>query len=126
MLQLNIFFNTLIVHNMGQFTDQLKNYLENTSPEQQEKDWFDICCKVEGIDPNDPSAKKKLKKIERKREWAPIWQMFKEMFSLVAGAQLIMCSCLPLVNGNYILFVILHTLGFCFIGWRLWMEREKL
>ena len=110
---------------MGQFTDQLKNYLENTSPEQQEKDWFDICCKVEGIDPNDPSAKKKLKKIERKRNLTPIWQIFKETFSLVVGAQLIMWSCLPLVKGNFGLFVLLHITGFCFIGWRLLMEREK-
>ena len=56
---------------MGQLADQLKTYLENTSPEQQEKDWFDICCKVEGIDPNDPDAKKKLNRIQRKYTWRP-------------------------------------------------------
>ena len=110
---------------MGQLADQLKNYLENTSPEQQEKDWFDICCKVEGIDPNSPDAKKKLRKIQRKHKLIPVWQIFKETFSLVAGAQLIMWSCMPLVKGNYGLFVILHIAGFCFIGWRLYMEREK-
>lgn len=110
---------------MGELSNQLKDYLENTSPEQQEKDWFNVCCKVEGIDPDDPDAKKKLKKIQRKRKWEPIWQMFKEMFSLVAGAQLIMWSCMPLINNKFGLFVILHTAGFCFIGWRLWMEREK-
>ena len=110
---------------MGQFTDQLKNYLENTSPEQQEKDWLDICCKVEGIDPNDPSAKKKLKKIERKRKLIHVWQIFKETFSLVVGAQLIMWSCLPVVKGNFGSFTFLNITGFCFIGWRLWMEREK-
>ena len=27
---------------MGQLSDQLKEYLDNTSPEQQEKDWFNI------------------------------------------------------------------------------------
>ena len=110
---------------MGQLADQLKNYLENTSPEQQEKDWSDICCKVEGIDPNSPDAKKKLRKIQRKHKLIPVWQIFKETFSLVAGAQLIMWSCMPLVKGNYGLFVILHIAGLCFIGWRLYMEREK-
>ena len=54
---------------MGQLTDQLKEYLENTSPEQQEKDWFNVCCTVEGIDPNDPGARRKLNKINRKRKW---------------------------------------------------------
>ena len=110
---------------MGELSNQLKNYLENTSPEQQEKDWFDVCCKVEGIHPNDPAAKKKLKRIQRKYNWRHIWQKFKEMFSLIAGAQLIMWSCIPLVKGNYGLFVILHIAGFCFIGWRLWMEKKK-
>ena len=106
---------------MGELSNQLKDYLENTSPEQQEKDWFNVCCKVEGIDPDDPKAKKKLKKIQRKRNWAPIWQMFKEIFSLTVGAQLIMWSCMPLVNDKIGLFIILHIAGFCFIGWRLWM-----
>jgi len=110
---------------MGELSNQLKEYLENTSPEQQEKDWFNVCCKVEGIDPDDPNAEKKLRKIQRKRKWAPIWQMFKEIFSLTAGAQLIMWSCMPLVNGDFSLFVILHIAGFCFIGWRLWMEKKK-
>lgn len=110
---------------MGELSNQLKDYLENTSPEQQEKDWFNVCCKVEGINPDDPDAKKKLKKIQCKRNWAHIWQMTKEMFSLVAGAQLIMWSCMPLINNKFGLFVILHTAGFCFISWRLWMEREK-
>ena len=110
---------------MGQFTDQLKNYLENTSHEQQKKDWFDICCNVEGIDPNGPDAKKKLRKIQRKHKLALICQIFKEIFSLVIGAQLIMWSCLPLVKENFGLFVLLHITGLCFIGWRLWMEREK-
>lgn len=110
---------------MGQLTEQLKDYLENTSPEQQEKDWFNVCCKVEGIDPNDPKAKKKLKKIECKRRWAPVWQFIKETTSLVIGAQLIMWSCLPLITNNYALFLLLHMSGFFFIGWRLWMEREK-
>lgn len=110
---------------MGNLTDQLKEYLENTSPEQQEKDWFNVLCKVERIDPNDPKAKKKLKRIQRKRRWASIWQFIKETLSLVIGAQLIMWSCMPLVKNDYSLFLLLHMSGFCFIGWRLWIEREK-
>ena len=53
---------------MGQLSDQLKEYLENTSHEQQEKDGFNVCCQVEGIDPNDPDAKRKLNRINRKRK----------------------------------------------------------
>lgn len=110
---------------MGNLTEQLKEYLENTSPEQQEKDWFNILCKVEHIDPNDPKAKKKLKRIQRKRRWAPVWQLIKETTTLVIGAQLIMWSCIPLTKTDYSLFLLLHMSGFFFIGLRLWMEREK-
>lgn len=110
---------------MGNLTDQLKDYLENTSSEQQEKDWFNVWCKVEGIDSNDPNVKKKLKKIQRKRNWAPFWQAVKETVSLVTGAQLIMWSCIPLMNNNFVLGTILHLSGFFFIGWRICMERDK-
>ena len=40
--------------------DQLKNYLENTPKEQLERDFFEIRCECEGIDPNDENAKRKL------------------------------------------------------------------
>ena len=40
--------------------DQLKNYLENTPKEQLERDFFEIRCKCEGIDPNDENAKRNI------------------------------------------------------------------
>ena len=40
--------------------DQLKDYLNNTPKEQLERDFFEIRCKCEGIDPNDENAKRKL------------------------------------------------------------------
>lgn len=51
---------------MGEFSNQLKNYFETTSKEQQEKDFFEICCKIEGIDANLPNAKKLLKRKQRR------------------------------------------------------------
>lgn len=40
--------------------DQLKDYLNNTPKEQLERDFFEIECKCEGIDPNDKNAERKL------------------------------------------------------------------
>ena len=40
--------------------DQLQDYLDNTSKEQLEREFFEIRCKFEGIDPNDDNAKLKL------------------------------------------------------------------
>ena len=51
---------------MGELSNQLKNYLETTSKEQQEKDFFEICCKIEGIDPNSPKARKIHKRKQMK------------------------------------------------------------
>ena len=39
---------------------QLKDYLDNTPKEQLERDFFEIRCECEGIDPNDENAKRKL------------------------------------------------------------------
>jgi hypothetical protein len=39
---------------------QLKKYLEETPREQLERDFFEIECKCEGIDPDDEHAKFKL------------------------------------------------------------------
>lgn len=51
---------------MGELSNQLKTYWETTSEEQQEKDFFEICCKIEGIDANLPNAKKLLKRKQMK------------------------------------------------------------
>lgn len=40
--------------------DQLKDYLDNTPKEQLERDFFEIRCKLEGIDPDYENAKQKL------------------------------------------------------------------
>ena len=39
---------------------QLKDYFDNTPKEQLERDFFEIRCECEGIDPNDENAKRKL------------------------------------------------------------------
>ena len=39
---------------------QLKDYLDNTPKEELEREFFEIRCKFEGIDPNDDNAKRKL------------------------------------------------------------------
>ena len=40
--------------------DRLKDYFDNTPKEQLERDFFEIRCACEGIDPNDENAKRKL------------------------------------------------------------------
>lgn len=110
---------------MGELSNQLKDYLENTSPEQQEKDWFNVCCKVEGIDPNDPDAEKKLRKIQRKYAWRPAIQSIKEITLHVLIAQSFMWSCIPLLAEKYLLFFGIHILGFVFLAIRLNMEKKK-
>ena len=110
---------------MGQLTDQLKEYLENTSPEQQEKDWFDVCCQVEGIDPNDPKAKGKLNKINRKRKWESIIPSIDKIAIDIFISLLFMVSCIPLIAGKYLWFAVVYILGFLFLELRLYMEREK-
>ena len=110
---------------MGQLSDQLKEYLDNTSPEQQEKDWFNISCKVEGIDPNDPDAKKKLNKINRKRKWESIIPSIDKIAIDIFISLLFMVSCIPLLAGKYLWFVVIYILGFLFLELRLYMEREK-
>ena len=110
---------------MGQLSDQLKEYLDNTSPEQQEKDWFNISCQVEGIDPNDPDAKKKLNKINRKRKWESIIPSIDKIAIDIFISLLFIVSCIPLLAGKYLWFAVVYILGFLFLELRLYMEREK-
>lgn len=90
-------------------SDQLKEYLENTPKEQLEQDWFEIQCKCEDIDPNDPNAKAKLK-----------WKMFKnELFSNRVKATLttlmmILCfvtSGLNIKGNNIFLAIVMFLCG---------------
>ena len=111
--------------NMGQLSDQLKEYLENTSPEQQENDWFNVCCTVEGIDPKDPDAKRKLNKINRKRKWESSIPSIDKIAIDIFISLLFMVSCIPLIAGKYLWFVVVYILGFLFLELRLYMEREK-
>lgn len=44
--------------------EQLRKYLDETPKEQLERDFFEIECTCQGIDPNDPNAKRKLNMIK--------------------------------------------------------------
>ena len=52
--------------------NQLKDYLDNTPKEQLERDFFEIRCECEGIDPNDENAKRKLWWKDTKHELARV------------------------------------------------------
>ena len=110
---------------MGQLSEQLKDYLETTTPEQQEEDFYKICCKIEGLDPNDPKSKKKLERINRRRAMKPVLNKIAEVCVTVLAAQLIMWSCLPLMAEKYPLFFAMHTLGFVCFHARIFMEAKK-
>jgi hypothetical protein len=61
-------------------SDQLKEYIENTPKEQLERDWFEISCRCEGIDPNKPNAKRELKKIRLKNKY---WYPFRRILPVL-------------------------------------------
>lgn len=54
---------------MDKVLEQLKKRLEETPKEILEKEFFEIDCKIEGIDHNLPNAKKLLKKKQCRNRW---------------------------------------------------------
>lgn len=74
---------------MGEFSNQLKNYFETTSEEQQEKDFFEICCKIEGIDSTLPNAKKLLKRKQRKDKF--LYKTLPKIIIILLGLGSIVC-----------------------------------
>ncbi len=53
---------------MGKLTEQLKKHIDEVGKEAFAQECFEFNCRWHGIDPNDPKAKKKLKRAER-RTW---------------------------------------------------------
>lgn len=82
---------------MGELSNQLKNYLETTSKEQQEKDFFEICCKIEGIDPSLSNAKKLLKRKQRKDKF--LYKIFPKIIVIL----LALCSIVCFITTGYLI-----------------------
>lgn len=94
---INIFTDGWLVSNESEYfasfselsADQLKNYLETTSKEQQEKDFFEICCKIEGIDLNLPNARKLLKRKQMKDKF--LYRIFPKIIIISLALASIVC-----------------------------------
>ena len=54
---------------MGQFSDQLKKYFEETPKEEIDRHFFEFECDWYHIDKNDPHAKRKIKRKHLKEKW---------------------------------------------------------
>ena len=54
---------------MDKVLEQLKKRLDETPKEILEKEFFEIDCKIEGVDHNLPNAKKLLKKKQCRNRW---------------------------------------------------------
>lgn len=92
-------------------SEQLKDYFETTPKEQQEKDFFNIACKMHGIDPTAPNAKRKLKWISFKnRYWYPIRRRMPLIFYGVISSLNMICAGMNLYQEYYWLTV-LNVLG---------------
>lgn len=60
---------TVIEEDAGKnMVDNLKEHLANTPKEELEREFFEIRCEYEGIDPNDEDAKRKLWWKDTKKE----------------------------------------------------------
>ena len=88
---------------MGELSNQLKNYFETTSKEQQEKDFFEICCKIEGIDSTLPNAKKLLKRKQMKDKF--LYRIFPKIIIIL----LALCSIICFIATGYLIGK--HNLG---------------
>jgi hypothetical protein len=53
---------------MEQLLESLKKHLNETPREVLEQEFFEIDCKMEGIDPKAPDARKQLKKLHLKNK----------------------------------------------------------
>lgn len=100
---------------MGQLSEQLKEYLDNATPEQLEEDWFKVQCVIRGINPELPDADKQLKKLIRKEKWECRIPSIRLGIDVITTSILYMASGTALSEGYFGLFVVNLFLGSYFM-----------
>lgn len=105
---------------MGELSKQLKAYLDGTPKEQIEKDFFEITCRLNGIDPTSPNAKRKIKIISFKNKYLfPFLRKTKKVFDALMCAGWFMCLGASIVEKKYWWIVIEIIFGIYFL-WKVY------
>lgn len=97
---------------MGELSNQLKKYLEETPKEIQEQHFFEIACKIQNIDPSSPNAKRLLwwKQFKEKflYTFLPVFIFVVRLFFMVAT---FMLTGIGIITLNYLVVIIASILG---------------
>lgn len=109
---------------MAKLSEQLREYLDNATPEQLEKDYFKIQCYLHDINESDPDAKKLLKKAIRKEKWGHRIPMIRLTVDIVTTSLLYIGAGMTLVQKEWWLFALNLICGSYFMYKTLKDSRE--
>lgn len=103
---------------MGEFSNQLKKYLDETPKEVQEQHFFEIQCRMAGIDHTKPDAKRKLKRYNLKNHfrytcWPFMVDLSLQILCVFTGFMSGVFACL----GNNWLWIVLTIVSSALYAW---------